>query len=357
MSGGVDSLRTADLLKAQGNEIFALHMRILPASDPGGWSNDSILSDAEQRVKSLTSSLGISLTVVDMREAFRKQVIQPFIRAYQKGLTPNPCVICNPTIKFGALLGEAKRLGADALATGHYVRLLPSHEGSGRHQLYRARDLNKDQSYFLYGLTQQQLSCALFPLGNVRKDEVLRWAQKEGYSSLVPQESQEICFIPSGKYQEFLLEEFGADAAPMNGPIVDMDDNYLAQHKGVFAYTVGQRRGLGIASSAPYYVVELEPATNTVRVGRAHHLYRSGLKAENTNWVSIEPPAKALRGQVRIRNQHRPSPAWIIPLKGCNDVLVRFDEPQRAVTPGQAAVFYQGDQVLGGGTIARSTGL
>lgn len=353
MSGGVDSLRTAALLKEQGNDVFAIHMQIFPVSGFGGWSDESILQDRELNLKVLTSSLGIPLTVVDMREVFKTRVILPFVEAYQNGLTPNPCVICNPIVKFGFLLQEAKKLGAGYLATGHYARLQPPGNSSGRFQLLRARDLTKDQSYFLYGLTQRQLSCALFPLGDLTKRDVMQWAQDEGYASTVPEESQELCFIPAGKYQEFLLQHFASNSFQTSGPIVDMEGNYLAEHKGIFAYTIGQRRGLGIASTAPYYVIDLNPSTNTVHVGRAHHLYRSECRVERVSWVSIDSPNKALRAQVRIRNQHRPSPAWVVPIEGNTDVIVRFDDPQRAVTPGQAAVFYDDDLVLGGGMIVK----
>ena len=353
MSGGVDSLRTAALLKEQDNDVFAIHMRLFPVSGTGGWSDDSILQDRESNLETLTSKLGIPLTVVDMREVFRTRVILPFVEAYRNGLTPNPCVICNPIVKFGFLLQEAKKLDACYLATGHDARLQPPANSSGRYQLHRARDLTKDQSYFLYGLTQRQLSCALFPLGDLTKQEVMQWAQDKGYASSVPEESQELCFIPSGKYQEFLSQGFAANFSQTSGPIVDVEGNYLAEHKGIFAYTVGQRRGLGIASKAPYYVINLEPSTNTVHVGRAQHLYRPECRVEKVNWVSIDSPHKALRAQVRIRNQHRPCPGWVVPIEGTTDVVVRFDDPQRAVTPGQAAVFYNDDVVLGGGTIVK----
>jgi len=353
MSGGVDSLRTAALLKEQGNDVFAIHMQLFPVSGFGGWSDESILKDRELNLTILTSGLGIPLTVVDMREVFKAQVIVPFVAAYRNGLTPNPCVICNPIVKFGFLLQEAKKLGARYLATGHYARLRPPASSSGRYQLYRARDSAKDQSYFLYGLTQPQLSCALFPLGDFTKRQVLQWAQDEGHAPSVPAESQELCFIPAGKYQQFLQQDFASNPFQSGGPIVDMEGNYLAEHKGIFAYTVGQRRGLGIASTAPYYVIALDPSTNTVQVGRAHHLYCSECRVEKVNWVSIRPPNSALRAQVRIRNQHRPSPAWVVPTEESTDVMVRFDDRQRAVTPGQAAVFYDDDMVLGGGTITR----
>jgi len=353
MSGGVDSLRTAALLKEQGNDVFAIHMQLFPQPGTGERKAEPILEDRKLDLTRLTSTLGIPLTIVDMQEVFKARVILPFVEAYRNGLTPNPCVVCNPTVKFGFLLQEAKKLGAQYLATGHYARLDRPQSPSGRYQLRRALDPGKDQSYFLYGLTQPQLACALFPLGDFTKREVMRWAEEEGYASSTRKESQEICFIPSGNYQQFLLEDFASESFQTGGPIVDMDGNYLAEHKGIFAFTIGQRRGLGIASTAPYYVLALDPDTNTVQVGRAHQLYCSECRIEKVNWVSIESPTTPLRAHVRIRNQHRPCPARIAPLGGGIDVMVHFDEPQRAVTPGQAAVFYSRDVVLGGGTITR----
>lgn len=351
MSGGVDSLRTAALLKERGNDVFGIHMQLFPDTESRGWSNGPILHNRESNLKSLADQLEIPLTTVDFRDLFRDEVILPFIQAYRNGLTPNPCVICNPTIKFGFLLQEAQQRGADYLATGHYARVIPPADKSERFKLCRGRDLRKDQSYFLYGLSQRQLSHALFPLGDFSKDQVLQWARNQGLPPDLEAESQELCFIPSGNYQEFLLQH--SHSAPKAGPIVDMEGNYLAQHKGIFAYTIGQRRGLGIASSAPYYVTELDPATDTVRVGREQDLYCSELEVKEVNWLSIPPPKSPLYAEVRIRNQHRPAPAWIVPSQAGTENTVRFDEPQRAVTPGQAAVFYQDDLVLGGGTIQK----
>jgi tRNA-uridine 2-sulfurtransferase len=352
MSGGVDSLRTAALLKQQGNDVFALHMQLFPESEVGRSHQKQILQSRTDLLRRLTADLGISLTIVDLKEAFRRSVILPFINAYRNGSTPNPCVICNPTIKFGYLLQEAKAVGADFLATGHYARIQSPEGGLGRHRLYRGRDLSKDQSYFLFGLTQQQLSAALFPLGELSKRDTLQWAEAQGYATVLPPESQELCFVPGGNYQEFRRQEC-SDLTLMEGPIVDLEGNRLARHKGVFAYTIGQRRGLGIASTAPYYVLDLEPATNTVRVGRAHDLYRSEVRIEKVNWLSIDPPDRPLQAQVRIRNQHQPSSAWISLLGAADRVMAHFDQPQKAVTPGQAAVFYHDDLVLGGGIIAK----
>lgn len=355
MSGGVDSLRAAALLQEQGNDVFAVHMRLSP---PSGWQlnggEDADLRNREQNLKYLTALLGIPLTIVDMQDVFTEKVILPFIDAYRNGLTPNPCVICNPIVKFGYLLQEARKLGADQLATGHYVQKKAAADRGASYQLHRGKDPGKDQSYFLYGLTQQQLSLASFPLGDLTKSQVIGWAQQKGFWSLLPAESQELCFVLAGTYQEFLLRNGAPDLFAGPGPIVDSDGNYLGRHKGIFSYTIGQRRGLGITSTEPYYVIDLDPESNTVRVGRSEDLFRTQCAVGAVNWLSIASPHENLRANVRIRNQHRPAPAWLIPDEARRCVLVRFDSPQRAVTPGQAAVFYSGDLVLGGGTILKS---
>lgn len=349
MSGGVDSLCTAALLKERGHEVFGVHMRLLPAGGNGLPGRDAA-DGKDLLLAELAARLDIPLIFADLQADFEELVIRPFIEAYLEGLTPNPCVLCNPRIKFGRLLQEARRAGAQRLATGHYARILPPDESSPRFRLCRAVDPAKDQSYFLYNLTQEQLASAILPLGSRLKRDVKLWAEEAGFSGFIPEESQEICFIPSGSYQEFLASRTGSNRTPAAGPIVDVNGKVLGEHRGLFAYTVGQRRGLGIASSAPYYVVALEPATNTVRIGRADDLFCREFRATGVNWVSISRPETPLRCQVRIRNQHAPAPACVSP-QGERDAVVRFEQPQRAVTPGQAAVFYDGDFLLGGGTI------
>lgn len=350
MSGGVDSLRAVTLLKESGHEVFGVHMRLLPASREGRWCAESVLQESEGALKSLCVRLGIPLSIVDMRDAFERAVITPFLQAYRRGLTPNPCVLCNPRIKFGLLRKEAFRLGAERLATGHYARVLPPETGHHRFRLARGADPAKDQSYFLYGLTQEQLGEVWLPLGASRKRDIQRWAGETGYSHLVSGESQEICFIPQGDYLAFLVERFGLPREGIPGPIVDMEGRVLGEHRGIHAYTVGQRRGLGIPSTAPYYVVKLDPRANSVHVGRNDDLLQREVRVHAVNWVSVPPPSEPLCAAVRIRNQHLPAPARLIPIDS-QEVLIHFHEPQRAVTPGQAAVFYDGDLVLGGGTI------
>jgi tRNA-specific 2-thiouridylase len=354
MSGGVDSLRTAVLLQNQGHEVIGLHMRLLPYSTTGRWDADAAIAAREDRLHELALRLRIVLHILDLRREFEALVIEPFLAAYRAGLTPSPCVRCNPAFKFGHLRREAQALGADLIATGHYARVEPPASGSRRFRLYRSRDRQKDQSYFLYGLNQEQLRGTLFPLGELCKLDVLDWAAKAGLDVLLPAESQEICFIPNGHYREFLQERLEIAPHGLKGYIVDGTGNVLGEHDGIFCYTIGQRRGLGIASTAPYYVTDLDPATNQVRVGRAQDLCRSELAADQVNWLSIDPPREPLRALVRIRNQHQPAAASVAPLDEAR-VVVRFDVPQRAVTPGQAAVFYHGDLVLGGGIIARES--
>jgi len=350
ISGGVDSVRAAVLLQEQGHDVFGIHMRLLPL--PGDVDGTAeIIAEREVLLRGLAAHFDIPLTMVDLRKEFESRVITPFIEAYQGGMTPNPCITCNPAIKFGLLLSDALGCGAERLATGHYARLSPpGGAGADRYQLHRAEDRSKDQSYFLMGLSQEQLARAVFPLGTTSKRETLAWAERSGIKQFLTEDSQEICFILSGKYPEFVRKRAGLKALS-GGPILDMDGNRLGEHKGIYSYTVGQRRGLGIASSEPYYVTGIEPATNTVRVGRAKDLVRGEFMVTGLNWVSVDAPTGPIECEARIRNLHAPSRAEVTPL-GANTASVRFNVPQRAVTPGQAAVFYSGDLLLGGGTIA-----
>ncbi len=350
MSGGVDSLRTAILLQEQGHDVFGIHMRFLPGDDE---ATAGILAERENLLRELAEKCRIPLLIVDLRRQFESLVIQPFVEAYLKGLTPNPCVTCNPGVKFGLLLQEALKHGADRIATGHYARIIPPEtSGNGRYQLARAADTSRDQSYFLTGLSQDQLAHALFPLCKLTKKETQAWAGQKGLDRLITEDSQEICFIPSGKYTEFLRSRTGEALSARPGPVLDLDGNLLGGHKGIHSYTVGQRRGLGIPSTEPYYVVSIEPETNTVRVGRSKDLFLETFTVSNVNWVSIPCPEEPISCQVRIRNLHKPSPAEVTPLSETM-ARVRFMDPQRAVTPGQAAVFYSDALLLGGGIIQR----
>ncbi len=355
LSGGMDSLRAAWLLREAGHDVVALHMRLFsPVPASGNSTGRESDEDRESRLQAVASRLGIPLFIVDCREVFERCVIRPFIEAYRNGLTPNPCVLCNPAVKFGFLLERALAMGAEKLATGHYVRKRDPESPRGRYLLRCGADARKDQSYFLYGLSQDQLSRALFPLGDETKESTRAWALAHGFDELIPEESQEICFIPSGDYRRF-LQDYAPEATDgPQGPIRDTSGALIGRHRGLFRYTVGQRRGIDIPSSAPYYVLELDPRTNTLWVGRSHELLTTEAVVGRLNWVSIAPPGETFRAAVRIRHQHQPAPAQVTPLPD-GTARVRFEAPQRAVTPGQAAVFYRDDVVLGGGVLQKKT--
>jgi len=338
LSGGVDSAVAALLLKGRGHRVVALHMSVSP-HDPGR---------PGESVRTLAERLGVPLHGVDLRRAFLEQVIRPFLEVYRRGMTPNPCVLCNPRIKFSLLRRHALDLGIRWLATGHYARIAPP-EGDGRLGLLRGRDRAKDQSYFLFGLTQEHLSHVIFPLGALLKGEVKKIAESAGLPVSSRSESQEICFIPDNDYRRFLEEQTGTNLLPSRGPVVDVEGRQVGEHDGIHRFTIGQRRGLAIPSSAPYYVVGLEPETNTVRVGRREDLRRREFLVSDLNWIGIPAPGGPLEALVQVRSRHQEAPAALVP--DTEQILVRFQEPQTAVTPGQAAVFYRGDEVLGGGMI------
>jgi tRNA-specific 2-thiouridylase len=285
---------------------------------------------------------------VNFEDRFEREVVQPFVSDYLAGRTPIPCTLCNNFIKFDQFLDMAAGVGAERIATGHYSRITHN-AGTDRWELRRSADTSKDQTYFLFGLTQEQLSRTMFPLGGMTKPEVRLMAEDLGLPVAAKRDSQEICFVPNGDYAAFIdayFEEQGIARAQTAGELVDASGRVLGEHAGVHHFTVGQRRGLGIAKGEPLYVIATEPATQRVIVGRSDDLLRSGLRARDINWVSIAPPAEPVRAEVKIRNKHAGAPALVYP-----DGEVRFDVPQRAVTPGQAAVFYSGDLVLGGGWI------
>ena len=337
MSGGVDSSVTAALLKRAGHEIFGLTMLVTPSDE------------AAIAAREVADTLGISHRIIDFREIFAKQIISEFCLQYSLGRTPNPCVNCNRMIKFGALLEKAKDSGADTMATGHYA-VIEKPAAGGRYLLRKGIDHTRDQSYFLYKLTQPQLASAIFPLGNLTKENVRKIALEMGLPSVTRKESREICFIPDDDYPRFLYEHI--TAATPAGQITDKLGNVLGTHNGIINYTIGQRKGLGISSPQPLYVVEIDSKNNTVIVGSKKDVYASEFTVTGLNWIALETATKPLTLKVRIRYLHTEADAVISPVEG-DKVNVQFVEPQMAITPGQAAVFYDDDIVVGGGTIER----
>ena len=339
MSGGVDSSVTAAMLKQQGHEIIGITMRLFePRSSGAG----SAVHDAAV----VARHLGIPHHVADFESDFSRLIVADFIDEYRCGQTPNPCVRCNRYIKFGRLLDKARELGADQLATGHYVRKTVDPDGTCH--LRTARNIRKDQSYFLYTLSQQQLRQTLFPLGEIEsKDEVRRLAHEFGLPVAEKSDSQEICFIPNDDYIAF-LEGSGA-LTGVAGNIVHINGQVVGRHQGTHRYTIGQRKGLGIAWSEPLYVTSIDAERNLVVVGEQPAVFAAGLRAEDVSWI-IEPGKDEFAGHCKIRYRHQPV-ACRVQLTAEGGCEVVFDEPQKAVTPGQALVFYRGDEVLGGGRI------
>jgi tRNA-specific 2-thiouridylase len=334
LSGGVDSALAAPLLKARGFQVQAIHLRLTETCPP--W----------EHLTALAARLRIPITEVDLRADFAREVLDYFLAEYSRGRTPNPCVKCNAAIKFGVLWDRLSAQGFDYLATGHYARLQPAADGALG--LFRGRDRAKDQSYFLSRLPRALLPHLLFPLGEMTKKEVRARYQQLALPAIPNcRESQELCFIPEGRYQDYLRARRGQCGPP--GDLVDRQGRLLGRHRGLECYTVGQRQGLGLPSREPYYVLEIQPVTNRVVIGRREELSSSGLRAGQMNWL-MEPPARELEALAVIRYRHPGVPARITPV-GPSKVKVIFAAPQAAVTPGQAVVFYQDDRVLGGGWI------
>ncbi len=351
MSGGVDSLTTALLLKEQGVEIWGIHMivggRFRAERRPR--SSSSHFAESLKFIERIKDDLQIEIKTVDLRDVFDELIIKPFVSSYLEGLTPNPCIPCNARVKFGILLQKALEFGARSFATGHYVRIRKD-SISGRWQLLRGTDKSKEQSYFLFQLSQEQLEYALFPLGEKTKKEVYEYIRKKNLPVIPSGESHEICFIPDNDYKNFIRKAAGIEDVP--GYFVNKNGRIVGKHEGIFRYTIGQRRGIGIPASEPYYVTGIDPATNTIRIGKKDELFGKKLIVSGLNWVSIPPPSGAIKALVQIRYRHRASEATIEPLdKG--RALVEFLKPQRAITPGQYAGFYDGDLLLGGGQIVK----
>lgn len=343
VSGGVDSAVAAALLIEKGYEVVGLTMQL--------WENGSgncSLKDVADAGK-IAHILNIHHHIVSLREPFERYVIDYFISEYKKGRTPNPCAVCNPKIKFGVLLEKAKSLGADFLATGHYAKI----RYQNRHQRYhliRGKEHKKDQSYFLARLSQEALSQTLFPIGGYSKIEIRKMAQRFGLPIAEKKESQEICFIPNGDVAGFIEKKEG-ESFP-SGPIKNVKGEIIGEHQGIIRYTVGQRKGVGIAMGERRYVTRIDQSTNTVYIGDDNGLYHDCFEVTDPNWISVSDMQESFDAKVKIRYKHKPAKAVVKPLSKWH-LEIKFNRPQRAITPGQLAVFYQKEQVVGSAWIER----
>jgi len=349
MSGGVDSSAAAALLLEQGYDVVGVTLKLWPQDCVSRAEDKCCGPQAVTDARSVCDRLGIPYYLIDEADAFQKQVIAYFAEEYRAGRTPNPCVMCNQKLKFGALLERARQLGGDYIATGHFARLEKSADGA-RTLLKRGADTRKDQSYFLFSLRQNQLSRALFPLGEKTKSDTRAVARHCNLKTADKEESMEICFVPDNNYGEFLLTAKLAERR--RGDIVNLEGKVLGQHDGIDFYTIGQRKGLGISSPRPLYVIELDAVGNRVIVGDDSALDRVEFGIERCNWIPYEEPPELFQCSAKIRYNHPGVPATVQSLPD-GRAKVQLHAPQRAITPGQACVFYDGDLVLGGGWITR----
>lgn len=342
MSGGVDSSVTAALLKEQGYDVIGGTMRLY---DKGGEASPEIFE-----AKKVCEKLGIKHFVFDMRDSFEKEVINRFSSEYAQGLTPNPCIECNKYLKFGALLDRATELGCDFIATGHYSRI-GKDEASGRHILFRPDDRKKDQTYVLWRLSQHQLSHILMPLGDLTKERVREIAAEYGFSSATAKESQDICFVPDGDYAAFL--EGYNNTVFEKGEYTDVYGNVLGEHLGHQHYTIGQRKGLGIALGKPQFVISKDPVTNKVVLGDEEHIFKKRVYIKDLNMIACDNPSNKIECTAKLRYSAKDERCIFYPLSDTGAVL-EFEKPQRAASPGQSAVLYLGEAVLGGGKIVKA---
>jgi tRNA-specific 2-thiouridylase len=358
MSGGVDSSAVAVVLREQGHPIVGLTMQLwnqrrLPELQGDGPAQHRCCSlDDVYDAKRVAQHLNFPHYVVNFEEQFEQRVVRPFVDQYLAGRTPIACTNCNTDVKFEPLLRMARQIGAERLATGHYARIRKN-EHSARWELLRARDESKDQSYFLWGLSQEQLARSDFPLGELTKEEVRALARRSNLPVAEKPESMELCFVPNGNYVQFIQaysKDAGVSLSSSEGEIVTEDGAIVGHHNGIHNFTIGQRKGLGFAAGKPLYVLSIDPQNNRVVVGGDGSLRTTSFEVKDVNWVSIAEPDGPLRVAVKIRHKHEPAPAWV---EGLSDSHARitFDTPQRAITPGQGAVFYEGARVLGGAWI------
>ena len=348
MSGGVDSSLAAKIMVERGYECIGCTMKLFQNEDAGVERSRTCCSlDDVEDARSVAYKLGMPFYVFNFTDAFRDEVIHKFVESYENGITPNPCIDCNRYMKFGKLLDRARVLGCDCIVTGHYARIEETDNGF---VLKKALDETKDQSYVLYSMTQEQLSHTVFPLGGMRKSEVRDIAGSSGFVNANKPDSQDICFVPDGDYARVVEMHAGRSFA--EGNFVDREGNILGRHKGIIRYTVGQRRGLGISAAEPLYVCEIRPESGEVVLGVSRELLCSTVRAADFNWIGGEAPKNEFRCRAKLR--YRQPEQWVtVTPVGTDEVTLRFDDPQKAPVPGQAAVLYDGDTVIGGGTIKK----